>query len=149
MHTLSACGTSPQLLILPIPRRFSKPGCPAQGTKPFPAVLGGVNLTLAQPKIVPDLVPNRVGNDPFQVCRVPGHLFVRTLKNANAVRTFQAYVQRGALGGGATFVQTQQIRRRAHRLHHDDKIPHADAKLSGNIGDRAFYNRVEGFGCEP
>ena len=148
MHTLSACGTSPQLLILPVPRGFGKPGGSTQRPEPLPPLLGGVNLPFAQPKIVADFVPHRIHHDPFQVRRIPRHLFMRPLENTDPVRTLQADVRSGALRDRTALIQSQQIGRRPNRLHNDHQIAHPRAKPAGNIGDRAFHDRVKGFGCD-
>ena len=149
MHTLSACGTSPQLLILPVPGGFCKPGCATEWTQAFPAVFRGVDFAFTEPEIVPNLVPNRIGYDPFQVRGVAGHLFMRALKNPDAVGTLQRDIARTALGDRTPFVESKQVRRRTHGLNDNNKIPHTRAEPSGNVGDGAFHNRVEGFGCEP
>lgn len=149
MHTLSACGTSPQLLMLPVPGGFCKPGCATERTKAFPTIFRGVDFTFTESEIVPDLVPNRIGYDPLQMCRVAGHLFVGALKDPDAIGTFERRFAQATLGDGTSFVKAKKVRRRAHRLNDDDKIPHTGAKPAGNVGDGAFHNRVECFGCEP
>ena len=149
MHTLSACGTSPQLLSLPVPGGFGKPGCLTQGTKAFAAVFGSVDFAFREAEIVADFVPNGIGDDAFELGRVAGHLLVGTLKDPDAIGTFQHGIGGGALRHGAALVEAEQIRRWPDGLHDDDEIAHAGAEAAGNIGDGAFHNRVEGFGCEP
>ena len=149
MHTLSACGTSPQLLSLPVPGGFGKPGCLTQGAEAFAAVFGGVDFAFREAEVVADFVPNGVGDDALEFGCVAGHLFVGALKNPDAVRPFEHGIGGGALRHGAAFVETEQVRRGPNGLHDDDEIAHAGAEAAGDIGDGAFHNRVEGFGCEP
>lgn len=149
MHTLSACGTSPQLLSLPVPGGFGKPGCLTQRTKAFATVFGGVDFAFGETEIVADLVPNGIGDDAFELGRVASHLFVGALKNPDAIGAFEHGVGGGTLGYRPALVETEQVWRRPNGLHDDDEIAHAGAEAAGNIGDGAFHNRVEGFGCEP
>lgn len=149
MHTLSACGTSPQLLSLPISCEFRKPGCVTQRTEPFATVFGSVNLAFREAEVVADFVPDGICHDAFEFGGIAGHLFVGTLEDPNAVRAFEHWIGRRPFGNGTAFVEAEQIGGRADRLHDDDEIPHAGAEAAGDIGDGAFHNRVEGFGCEP
>ena len=149
MHTLSACGTSPQLLSLPISCRFRKPGCVTQGAEPFATVFGGVNFAFRQAEVVADFVPDGIRHDAFELGGVASHLFVGTLKDPDAVGAFEHGIGHRAFGDGAAFVKAQQIGGGADGLHDDDEIPHTGAEAAGDICDGAFHNRVEGFGCEP
>ena len=149
MHTLSACGTSPQLLSLPISGGFGKPGCLTQRTKAFAAVFGGVNFAFREAEVVTNFVPDSVSNDTFQFGGVAGNLLVGALKNPDAIGPFEHGVGGGTLGYRPAFVEAEQVWRRSDGLHDDDEIAHAGAEAAGNIGDGAYHNRVEGFGCEP
>lgn len=149
MHTLSACGTSPQLLSLPIFGGFGKPGCLTQRAKAFATVFGGMDFAFREAEVVADFVPDGIGNDAFQFGGVAGHLFVGALEDPDAVGPFEHRIGGGTFGYRPAFVEAEQVRRRTDGLHNDDEIPHARTEAAGNIGDGAFHNRVEGFGCEP
>lgn len=149
MHTLSACGTSPQLLSLPISGGFGKPGCLTERTKAFAAVFGGVNFAFREAEVVADFMPDGVGNDAFELGGVTGHFFVRALEDPDAVGSFKHGIGSGAFCYRPAFVEAEQIGRGPNGLHDNDEIAHAGAEAAGNIGDGAFHNRVEGFGCEP
>ena len=149
MHTLSACGTSPQLSSLPFLRQFGKAGSATQWAEAFPAVLGGVNFPFAQAEIVADFVPNGIGDDALQVDGIARHLFVGTLENTDAVGAIGRRVGQTALRNRAALVEAEEIGRRAGWLHDDYQILHVGAKPARDGGDRAFHDHVEGFGCEP
>lgn len=150
MHTLSACGASPQLPSLARLGRFGKPGSAAEGTEAFAAVFGGVDFALGKAKIVAHFVPNGVGYDAFEVGEIAGHLLVGTLKDADAVGTLgEGRVRNGTLGGGPAFVEPEEIGIGSGWLHDDDEVVHTGAESGGEAGDGAFHDGVELSGCEP
>lgn len=150
MHTLSACGASPQLPSLPYLRRFGKPGGAAEGTEAFAAVFGGVDLAFGEAEIVADLVPDGVGNNAFEVDEIAGHFLVGALEDADAVGAVgEGGVGDGALGRGAALVETEEVGVRGGGLDDDDEVAHAGAEAGGEAGDGTLYNGVELFGCEP
>ena len=149
MHTLSVCGTGPQILSLPFRRQFRKPRRAPQRAKALSPVLRRVNFPFTEAKIVPNLVPDGVRHDPLKIRRIPCHLFMRTLKNSNPVRTLRRYVRKTPLRFGPSFVQSQQIGRWPHRLHTDHQVPHPRSKTHRDRTDGAFHDRVKRFGCDP
>ena len=104
------------------------PGGPAQRAKALPAFLGGVNLPLAQAEVMANLMPYGIGDDPLQMCGITGHLLMRQLENADPVGAVGRRVPQTALGERPALIKSEQIGRRAERLHDDYQIPHSGAE---------------------
>lgn len=85
MHTLSACGYTPQFLSLAGFAGRRKPGHPAVGAETAAPAFGSVNFALAQAEVVPHFVPDGVGDDMLQVPPVARHLLVRVLVDIDPV----------------------------------------------------------------
>lgn len=150
MHTLSACGASPRLPMLPCLGRFGKPGGAAEGAEAFAAVFGGVDFALGEAEVVPDLVPDSVGDDSFEMDEIAGHFLVGVLEDADAVGAVgEGGIGDRALGGGAAFVEPEEIGIGSGWLHDDDEIVHAGSEAGREAGDGTLYDGVELFGCEP
>lgn len=149
MHTLSACGVGPQFPSLPVSGGFGKPSRATEGTEAFAAGFGGVDLAFGEPEIMPDFVPDGIDDDAFEFGLAARHLFVRALKDADAVGAFEAGVAGGSFGAGAAFIEPEQVGGRSDGLDGDDQVLHVRAEARRETGDGTFDERVEGFGCDP
>lgn len=149
MHTLSACGVGPQFLSLPVSGGFGKPGRATVGAEAFTAGLGGVDLAFGEAEIVSDFVPDSIDDDAFEFSLAAGHLFMRTLEDADAVGAVEPGVSGGAFGAGPAFVKAEEVGVGADGFDDNHQILHVGAEARRQAGDGAVDERIEGFWCDP